>query len=254
MRKKIVAFLLLLALCLSSAVAGAATMVNNGLQITLTTNQKTYEKGDQIQLTVSVTNNGTKMTQAASVSYQVPGNCQDTSARSAGSLIPALDVGETASVSKSYRVAGDSVLPQTGDNSHVLLWLALCVLSAVFAVRIGHKMRQRIAALLLCIILTASMLPLDGTVSARAETTVVPAANVTDALTNSFIGTITVSEDVFIMGRIARLIATITFGGVDLTGVVSETILEMVGEPLSQAQKGFINETRKEFGTGQSFV
>ena len=166
--KKFLAVLLCM-LFLGAAAAQAATVTRDGLQATLTTDKKAYQAGEQIRVTLTISNTGAKEMKPVSVSYSLPQMCVSADA-GAEQQTAALAGGQSVTLSSTMTVmqTPDVSVPKTGDDSHMLLWLALAGISVFALCRMNAVQRKRLFALLLCVSLMSSALP-GGVSIARAE-------------------------------------------------------------------------------------
>lgn len=233
MMKKFLAVLLCL-LFLGAAAAQAATVTRDGLQATLTTDKKAYQAGEQIRVTLTISNTGTKEMKPVSVSYSLPQMCVSADA-GAEQQTAALAGGQSVTLSSTMTVVQNPGLsvPKTGDDSHMLLWLALAGVSVFALCRMNAVQRKRLFALLLCVSLMSSVLP-GGVSIARAEKAVAlendgktdgdtaSAALLRQLRAQTGSGTasagagraaLVVSEPVTIMGAETEITATLTYEG-----------------------------------------
>ena len=159
--KRIFALLTVLALCLTTAAASAATVTKDGLEITLTTDKSSYAIGEKIALTVTVANKGTAPVKGVDVSCLLPEMCELDGAQSASETIEMLEPGKSATFSTKLCVGGapeEPELPVTGDDSNLLLWAVLLGGSVLAFVKMGRRARMRAMALLLCAVTVCGVL------------------------------------------------------------------------------------------------
>lgn len=171
--KKVSAFLLMVVLCMSIMVmpAFATTTSQDGLEVTLTTDKETYDKGEQIEVTLVVTNTNDFAVSNVSLENMIPEGYKLSEGSMATKQVESLAPGEMVSLTVTY-VAVDSDNnedkpdggdntgdtdkpgsendadvgnnsgnnessgidednPQTGDNSNIALCFALMVVAAI---------------------------------------------------------------------------------------------------------------------------
>ena len=170
--KKTVLLCMALVLCLMWATAGAATVTQDNVRVTLTTDKKVYQAGENIRASLTIENLSNVEMKPVTVSYDLPQMCLPASGGATTQDTGKIGAGETVTLDTTIVVSqnpGDSV-PHTGDSSSMMLWLALAGVSLFGLSRLNAQQRKRLFALLLCMALTGSMLP-AGVSSARAEQT-----------------------------------------------------------------------------------
>jgi len=178
--KKALVLLLTLALCLGvvsaqAAIATqAATAQRDGIEVTLTTDKSEYAENEKINVTLEIVNTTDKDIAPVAVNYTIPNTCMIDG--EAGSYVEKIDVlksGEKITVTRTLSVvqptvAEDMNLPSTGDGSNIFLWVMLAAASVFALSRMGRQNLKRLFAIVLCISMMTSMLPV-GTSRALAE-------------------------------------------------------------------------------------
>lgn len=169
--KRISAFLLMVVLCMSMIMpAFAASASQDGLNVTLTTNKKGYQQGEQIQATLTVTNtndyavsnvslenitpDGYKLSEGTvpikdigslaagetvsfGVTYIPEGSANDIGNESNPENSPQPETGTNTDISNG---SGSNSVPQTGDHGYIELW---CTLMAVTAAGVALVMIRK---------------------------------------------------------------------------------------------------------------
>ena len=169
--KRISAFLLMVVLCMSMIMpAFAASASQDGLNVTLTTNKKGYQQGEQIQATLTVTNtndyavsnvslenitpDGYKLSEGTvpikdigslaagetvsfGVTYIPEGSANDIGNESKPENSPQPETGTNTDISNG---SGSNSVPQTGDHGYIELW---CTLMAVTAAGVALVMIRK---------------------------------------------------------------------------------------------------------------
>lgn len=171
--KKVSAFLLMVVLCMSIMVmpAFATTTSQDGLEVTLTTDKETYDKGEQIEATLVVTNTNDFAVSNVSLENTIPEGYKLSEGSTATKHVESLAPGEMVSLTVTYVAVdsdnnedkpdsgdntgdtdnpgsendahngnnsgnnessgNDADIPQTGDNNNIALWFALMVVAAI---------------------------------------------------------------------------------------------------------------------------
>ena len=149
----------------------AASTSQDGLEVTLTTDKETYDKGEQIEATLTVTNTNDFAINNVSLENMIPEGYKLSKGSTATKQVESLDAGETVSLTVTYvsedsnnngdkpgsgdntsdthnpglgneNNSGNNVssgndsndnvdAPNTGDDSSITLWVALMVVSAI---------------------------------------------------------------------------------------------------------------------------
>ncbi len=181
--KKVSAFLLMVVLCMSIMVmpAFATTTSQDGLEVTLTTDKETYDKGEQIEATLVVTNTNDFAVSNVSLENTIPEGYKLSEGSTATKHVESLAPGEMVSLAVTYVAVdsdnnedkpdsgdntgdtdnpgsendadngnnsgnnessgNDADIPQTGDNNNIALWFALMVVAAIGTI-ISMKKKQ----------------------------------------------------------------------------------------------------------------
>lgn len=171
--KKVSAFLLMVVLCMSIMVmpAFATTTSQDGLEVTLTTDKETYDKGEQIEATLVVTNTNDFAVSNVSLENTIPEGYKLSEGSTATKHVESLAPGEMVSLAVTYVAVdsdnnedkpdsgdntgdtdnpgsendadngnnsgnnessgNDADIPQTGDDSNIALWFALMVVASI---------------------------------------------------------------------------------------------------------------------------
>ncbi len=158
MMKKLSALLLLVILSVSMIVpAYAETVFKDGIEVMLTTDKENYDSFDVIDAKLTVKNTNSFDVENVSMEIKAPEGYMLTN--EGETKIGELSAGEMQQQQTGMRdaEAPAPVLPQTGDNSHGMLWGLLFVVSsvAVCVLVIRHPQAKRIISLLLCVALFA---------------------------------------------------------------------------------------------------
>lgn len=171
-RKLLACLLILCSLCLFGS-AYAAEAVQDGLHVQLTSNQTSFNAEDDITVTLKVTNSNPFAVRNVKLNNLCPAGYAVASGTKASSSIASLAAGETVTLTTRY-VVGQAGLPETGDNSHIMLWSMLLFVSvaALLGLMIRSKQAQRMTALLLCVVLAASMMPMQFASAATSNDTI----------------------------------------------------------------------------------
>lgn len=170
--KRLLLLCMTLALCLSSVTASAATVTRDNVRVTLTTDKKVYQAGENIRASLTIENLGDNEIKPVTVSYDLPQMCLPASAGATTQDTGMIGAGEAVTLDTTMVVSGnpDTAVPHTGDTSSLLMWLVLAGVSVFGLSRMNAQQRKRLFALLLCVALTGSMLPSGAGVSAaKAE-------------------------------------------------------------------------------------
>lgn len=164
-----------LLLCVAPLGASAATEIQDGLTARLTTDAAAYEAGGTMVMTFRLTNTNAFAVSNVRVSLTYP--CGLTVLSGEPSLTyPSLAAGEAKSLSLSLRIdrpgEEEEPVPATGDDSRLLLWAGLLVLSmgGLFGPRLfGKKATRTFFAMLLCLALALPVLAPASPALAAAE-------------------------------------------------------------------------------------
>ena len=168
--KRTITALLTLVFLVSTALAlpaWAETVTQNGLKVTLTTDKNSYKAGERIRATLTVTNTGNTAFTNVSIDHLVPNGYQADEGEVTRRL-QSLDAGASVTLAVTY-TAVEVVLPQTGDDSNISLWMLLLFIGgagAVIALLLNKRSRKVFLSLLLSIALTS---PVALCACARAD-------------------------------------------------------------------------------------
>lgn len=189
--KKISAFLLMVVLCISVMVMPvyAASTSQDGLEVTLTTDKETYDKGEQIEATLTVTNTNDFVVSNVSLENMIPDGYKLSEGSTATKQVESLAPGEMVSLTVTYVAVdsdnnedkpgsgnnadsgnnsgnnepsgNDADIPQTGDNSNIALWLALMVVTAgsMIAIIVKKKSGKKLLSLFLSVAMVGTVIP-----------------------------------------------------------------------------------------------
>lgn len=146
-------------LCIAGAAAQAATINQDGLSITLTTNRQVYQAGDTIDVSVSIANRNDHPVKLLSVDYLPPAMCVQTQYYDTADL-PAIEKNGELNLSSSFAVIknAEELAPSTGDDARTLLWACTGLVSVFGLFYLNTKKRRELTALLLCAALAGSAL------------------------------------------------------------------------------------------------
>ncbi|MBE6628868.1 MAG: hypothetical protein E7629_08075 [Ruminococcaceae bacterium] len=155
--KKTTALLLTLLLCvgLLAIPAYATETVQDGLEITLTTDKDEYGQGDVIEAVLTVTNTNNFVVYDVSLESVIPEGCELADGDSSSLQVPSLAVGETVTLTTRL-VAGKT------QPSLIWLWILLAVVAggglavAIFLL-VKHKPWKRTVSLVLCLAMVVSV-------------------------------------------------------------------------------------------------
>ena len=167
--KKLSAILLALILCLSASASLAATASQDGLTATLVTDKRSYNEGESVSVSLELDNANADDIHLTDAYYVLP---DFLGGGTAPIDLNALAAGRSASLGAAFTVAvppqaGD--LPDTGDHSALLFWLALLAVSAYAFARLDRNAQKRMMSLILCAAMLSGMLPFGGFGAAKAE-------------------------------------------------------------------------------------
>lgn len=168
-KRVLFALMALLFICMSFATATAATVTQDGLEVTLTTNKTAYSTNEEVIAYVVAKNVGSQPVNDLVITLQGPSIYSPASEGNTEKNISILDVGEQAWMSATFRPFH---LPQTGDSSNIVLWLLLIFISATcFVVLMRCRIGMRMMALLLAVALGVSGLIVPTVANAESGQT-----------------------------------------------------------------------------------
>jgi len=232
-------WMLMLALCLLSSVSLAQTVTRGDLEISLTTDKKTYQAGEQIRLELSVRNHGGDILKPIEVRYEWPQTCMPVSQDGVVQIIDGIAGMGTETLSTTLRVTPkpQNMLPSTGDDTQVLLWLALAAGSLWGVWHLDRSKRRRLLSLALCIaLLQASFAALP---QARAQEKADAKVSAQQHIE------IEISETVEIMGVSTQISAALTL----MEAPFASAYEHLIGLPLFDtltAESSFVYEAVHE--------
>lgn len=158
-------------------VSAANTEVQDGLEVTITTDKSEYSVNEDVQISVTVKNTNAHKVEGVSLETLLP---QGLVLKSGNVSLTDIDIeaGKTYSVSviaklsEELKNAGEGN-PPTGDNSNGMLWMVLFAVSCIgiiFAVK--NKKLKQVVSLLLCVVMVLNMLPAKTFAADTVPTTV----------------------------------------------------------------------------------
>lgn len=185
--KKIPIFLLTMMLCLGIMTIPviAASSMQDGLEVTLTTDKKTYSRSDQIVATLTVTNKNDVAVSNITLENLIPDGYKLADDSMATKRVKSLATGEKVSLTVTY-VAEDSNdnedktsigadtddtnklgtgnnsgnsthKPRTGDDNNIALWCVMILAGAVVFVVLKKKSGKKLLSLFLCMTIAGTM-------------------------------------------------------------------------------------------------
>ncbi len=213
--KKFTHLLLAMWLCIGmmTTTVFAAVSSQDGVEVTLTTDKESYEQGESITATVTVTNKNEVMVTEVSLESIIPEGYKLADGSEATKQVTVLAPGETVTLTVTYvadiansdtdkseggtGLNAEDIAPPTGDKISGIIWVGLLVLAgagivAVIATRKGKKVLSAFMSIVL-----AGMVLSGVPIQAKA------------AETNG--KTIYVTETVTVAGRDVQLNATVGY-------------------------------------------
>ncbi|MBQ2990118.1 MAG: fibronectin type III domain-containing protein, partial [Clostridia bacterium] len=175
---------------------------------------------DTVNVTLEIRNGADAVIRDVSVQYAVPELCAAADGAKTAQSVKEIAAGETATLKTAFVVRGaqTGALPQTGDSSHMLLWLLLGGMSVFALLKMGKDARKQLTAIVLCAAMLGGLLPAGEIANARAQEI-------------SLGRELTVSETIEIMGQEAELIAVVGYTAV--TGAEARTLSAPKGVDIS---------------------
>lgn len=181
--RRVQAFLvaLLMSIMLFAVPVLAATVTQDGLEVTLTTDKEEYAKGEQIVVTLEVTNTNMEAVTNVSMESFLPEGYELAAGNEAVKQLEKLEAGESASLVVTY-VAKEDGKPslddgeaaETGESAGGMIWAVLVVLSGAGIVAVlilRRKEGKKFGALLLSFVMVGVLLS-GKSVSVQAAETV----------------------------------------------------------------------------------
>ncbi|MBQ2990210.1 MAG: hypothetical protein IJD60_02830, partial [Clostridia bacterium] len=148
MKKTGCAWLVLLILLLTAvaAPASAAMATQDGLTVTLETDKQSYVEGDTVNAALTIHNGSDAVVRDVSVQYAAPAFCTAEAGMKTVQKVAGVAAGETVTLNAAFVVKGAQAadLPQTGDSSHMLLWLLLGGMSVFALLKMGKDARKQL--------------------------------------------------------------------------------------------------------------
>lgn len=147
----------------------ATTTIQDGLEVTLTTNKEEYNKDEEITAILNVKNtNDTAITNIL-LEGLIPEGYKLADNSIATKQIEMLNADELATLTVTYVLDTGGLSTQTGDNSNIVLWTILTALAGgglIITLKLGKKKRNSIFSLFLCIAtvgtVVSSVLPMKA--------------------------------------------------------------------------------------------
>lgn len=207
--RRILSILLAIVICVGTLTISmaAATTTQDGLEVTLTTDKSSYQDGERIIVTITVTNTNSYSVNNVTVTSIVPGGFTPDENSVITTQLGTLAAGETASLPVVYsepvvdvyksavsytpdsadldddtsevvvidEPVESTVIFESNDSSvdngtdAVILVLAIAGLAVVIAITIKHKCGRKLLSLILCVVMVGS-LATEFPVTVNAET------------------------------------------------------------------------------------
>ena len=195
-------------LCIWGMTTGASAAVKNGdgIQITLTTDQKEYHENEQVRMTLTVKNTGDEVITEVQMLNQIPEKMVLAKGAQMEKTVPAVYPGETAELTTAFTLAPASKLPVTGDDSRMLLWIMAAALSLSVWAAIRQRRVKQFTAGMLCFVMVF------GTVSPWTD---VPAASAQGEVR------VEIAETIALIGQEAQVCASVRSNEPGDPGVIS---------------------------------
>ena len=185
-KKKLSVILLVVMICIGilNIPVFAATKVQDGLEITLTSDKEKYSQGDEIVATLTIKNTNNFVVSNVSLEGMVPEGYKLAKDTEAVKKAETLKAGETLTLKITYsaeKKAGtdkekkpNNASPtKTGDDNNIIFWSMLSIASfgAIAVVLIKKKKGKKLLSILLCVTIvgTSSVYPTTETYAAEAE-------------------------------------------------------------------------------------
>lgn len=150
MMKTLFAVLLLAVLCAALPLnALAAETKQLGIKAELTTQKQSYQAGETVHAVLKVTNTAGVHIEGMALETLLPEGCVLSDESKSSATIDIMN-GETVELEMNFIAGGDVVLPDSGDDSSLMLWAVLFAAGGVLLVYLGRKNAKGMTALLLC--------------------------------------------------------------------------------------------------------
>ena len=187
--KKIPIFLLSMMLCFGIMTGSvfAASSKKDGLEVTLSTDKKTYSQSDQIVATLTVKNASENIINHISLENIIPEGYKLLDGSEAKKQVESLKVGESAKLTATFvsdaisstnnsdsensSSTSDASNVATGDNSNIVFWIIVCILACggiIALVVIKKKSGKKFFSLFLCLTIIGTM-SIGGLIPVNAE-------------------------------------------------------------------------------------
>lgn len=168
--KRLLAMLLLVGMLFAVLPAHAAeTVIQDGIKVTLITDKDSYEADEWINAQLDIQNTSNYPIKNVRTSIVAPEGYMLLNGSYAE--YAELSAGQSYIYKNSMTAAPEEpvVIPQTGDDSHIGLWVLLASVSFVAFCVLSVKNRKagRMMSMLLCVVLVGTLMP--GSVPAKAD-------------------------------------------------------------------------------------
>lgn len=131
----------------------AATSSQDGLEVTLTTDKKSYNKGDQIVATLMVTNKNDVAVDNVILENLIPDNYKLAEGSIGEKQIESLAAGEKVSITVTYvdKKSNDNSVhkPRTGDDSNIFFWCMIIIVAGIVIIVSKKKSGKKVLSLFL---------------------------------------------------------------------------------------------------------
>ena len=149
--------------------ASAATVMQDGVAVTLTTDKSEYSANESSTVTMTGENNNSFSVEDVKLEFKIPGGYNSQTQGDTNATFARLGAGE--SITQTLAIDPDqSSNVDTGDRSLLGIWGFLAVMSAALVVvlTVLYRKNAKMFSMLLCLVLVASMLPI-GALAADTE-------------------------------------------------------------------------------------
>lgn len=155
------------------------TTTQDGLQVELSTDKDSYNNGDKIEVTLTVTNTNNFKVNNITLEQLTPEGFQLTEGQKTNKEIDSLEAGDSISLSVTYTLVdsntnnsinqnnGDSNISaiKTGDNSNFVILFTLLILSTSGVIIISYfcnKKDKRLFSIFLCLMMIFALMPITS--------------------------------------------------------------------------------------------